>query len=53
MNLQHLDRCVVKLLDHSETVQVDFVKNSKIFIGSWLLVFYCARLLSWWRGTMA
>ncbi len=34
MNLQNLDNCVVKLLDHSETVQVDYVKNSKIFIGT-------------------
>ena len=34
MNLQHLDGCEVRILDHSETVQVDFVKNSKIFIGA-------------------
>jgi hypothetical protein len=33
MNLQHLESCEVRILDHSETVQVDFVKNSKIFIG--------------------
>jgi hypothetical protein len=33
INLQRLENCEVRLLDHSETVQVDVVKNCKIFIG--------------------
>jgi len=37
-NLTNLDNCEVMLLDHSDQVQVDVVKNSKLFIGMWRVV---------------
>jgi len=32
-NLEHLDNCEVRLMDHSDQIQVDFLTNCKVLIG--------------------
>ena len=46
-NLERLDNCEVLLLDHSETVQADYITNCRIFIGTCDISRCCGRLLHW------
>lgn len=45
-NMSNLEDCEVLLLDHSETVQVDEVRNCRIFIGTGCLLL-CACVWCW------